>query len=60
MCTLVMLLSWFLVQIAGQATAAKELMEVKGDLDCLVVPVGGGGAPAVGKGAAFIRCSSIE
>lgn len=29
--------------IAGQATAAKELMEQVDDLDCIIVPVGGGG-----------------
>lgn len=29
--------------IAGQGTIALEMLEVKSDLDCLVVPVGGGG-----------------
>ncbi len=29
--------------IAGQGTAAKELFEEVGELDCLLVPVGGGG-----------------
>lgn len=37
--------------IAGQATAAKELMEQTGDLDAIIVPVGGGGLAA---GAALV------
>ncbi|MCO6479796.1 MAG: pyridoxal-phosphate dependent enzyme [Phaeodactylibacter sp.] len=29
--------------IAGQATAAKELIEDAGELDCIIAPIGGGG-----------------
>lgn len=32
--------------IAGQATAAKELIEAREDLDCIITPVGGGGLAA--------------
>lgn len=32
--------------IAGQATAAKELIEAREDLDCMITPVGGGGLAA--------------
>ena len=45
--------------MAGQGTAAKELLEEVGALDCLVVPVGGGGlisGCAVAARHAYPRC----
>lgn len=46
--------------IAGQGTAAKELLEQVGDLDALFVPLGGGGllaGSALSAGALATRCA---
>ena len=46
--------------IAGQGTAALELFEDAGELDALVVPVGGGGLLAGSALAAARRCSTAR
>jgi threo-3-hydroxy-L-aspartate ammonia-lyase len=46
--------------IAGQGTAALELLEQAGELDALVVPVGGGGLIAGSATAAKATCPGIR
>ncbi|KUN77061.1 pyridoxal-5'-phosphate-dependent protein [Streptomyces bungoensis] len=46
--------------IAGQGTAALELLEDTGDLDALLVPVGGGGLIAGSATAATALCPRIR
>jgi threonine dehydratase len=46
--------------IAGQGTAALELLEEVGDLDVLVVPVGGGGLAAGSATIATALCPEIR